>query len=130
MASSSPPICLLDDDLSVLRANTRLLESEGYTVQSFSNPTAFLDYSQKNKPPVAVIDMMMPLMNGLEVQSQLREFSPATRVIILTSNDDPEVEVIAVRAGVFAFFFKPAEPEDFLASVAAAVQNSGVVRQD
>ena len=123
MEADSTPICLLDDDLPVLKANSRLLVSAGWDVQGFRDPAAFLEYARTNKPALAVIDMMMPEMDGLEVQSMLREVSPTTRVIILTSNDDPEIETAAVEAGVFAFFFKPADPDKFLVSVESAIKS-------
>ena len=123
-------ICLLDDDLAVLRANTRLLISANWQVEAFSAPNRFLEYARRNQPPVAILDMMMPVMDGLAVQAELREVSPNTRVIILTSNDDPEAETIAGEAGVFAFFYKPVDPEDFLASIASAMEDFGAIRRE
>ena len=119
MISSS--ICLLDDNLSVLRATRRLLNSAGWEAESFHDPIAFVSHIQAHQPPVAVIDMLMPLMNGLEVQSRIHHVSPSTRVIILTSTDDPAIETNAIAAGAFGFFRKPVEPERFLEKVAAAL---------
>lgn len=114
-------ICLLDDNLSVLRATRRLLNSAGWDAESFDDPAAFVDHVQAHQPPVAVIDMLMPVMNGLEVQSRIHHVSPNTRVIILTSTDDPAIETNAMAAGAFGFFRKPVEPEIFLAKIAAAL---------
>ncbi|PYL77227.1 MAG: hypothetical protein DMF26_04670 [Verrucomicrobia bacterium] len=69
---------------------------------------------------VAVIDMIMPEMNGLEVQTRLRRVSPSTRVIVLTAKDDPSVRRIAMDAGASAFFVKGVESGEFLAGVKAA----------
>src|SRR4029079_17355097 len=117
----SRSICLLDDNLSVLRATRRLLNSAGWDAETFNDPTVFVDHVQANQPSVAVIDMLMPVMNGLEVQSRIHHVSPSTRVIILTSTDDPAIETNAIAAGAFGFFRKPVEPERFLAKVAAAL---------
>lgn len=117
---NSSAVCVLDDDPSVLKAICRLLLSAGWESKAFAQPIEFLRYAETNQVPVAVIDMVMPLMNGLQVQSQLRRLSPATRVIMLTSADDPVIRVTAMNAGAFGFFSKPVRPDEFLVSVASA----------
>jgi response regulator RpfG family c-di-GMP phosphodiesterase len=131
MAASqeSSPICLLDDNLSVLKANERLLVSAGWEVRTFSEPRAFLGYAAVNQPRVAVIDMIMPEMDGLQVRSKVSEISPATRVIILTSSEDANAESKLLESGIFAFFFKPVDPETLLKSVTSAFEISVTVRQ-
>ncbi len=119
-----PTVCLLDDDPSVLKATTRLLRSAGLGVETFSEPDPFLDFAKSHRPSVAVVDIIMPLMNGLEVQTRLRKVSPSTRVIILTSKDDPSVRSQALAGGAFAFFLKPVDDEKFLAGIQAAVSHN------
>ena len=117
----SSAICLLDDHPSVLKGLVRLLASAGLKAEPFSDPEKFLDYERVHHSPVAVIDIWMPLMNGLEVQSQLRHISPATRVIMLTANDDPSLRATALNAGASAFLTKPCDFEEFLATVLRAL---------
>ena len=121
---SRSPICLLDDDPSVLKATGRLLASAGWTVKTFSEPTSFLAFVRTERPRVVIIDMAMPLMHGLEVQSHVREVSPATRVIVLTAHDDKAIREKALAAGATAFFVKPEREEEFLAGVQAAFSAS------
>ena len=121
MESLNSPICLLDDDLSVLRATSRLLFSAGWDAKTFSEPIKFLDYYGEHHPPVAVIDVSMPAMSGLEVQRRLLGVSPTTKVIILTSKDDPSIRDTAVGAGAVAFFAKPFQDDVFLAAIASAL---------
>jgi FixJ family two-component response regulator len=116
-------ICLLDDDPSVLRAMKRLLVSDGWKVEAFSEPTSFLQYARSDSCSVAVLDILMPVTSGLEVQSRLRDVSPSTRVIILTSIDDPAVRSRALDAGARAVFLKPVNDEDFLRQIQAAAAN-------
>ncbi|PYX02228.1 MAG: hypothetical protein DMG86_07815 [Acidobacteria bacterium] len=113
-------VYLLDDDTSVLKATSRLLDSVGWKVEAFTDPIAFLEQAARHCPDVAVIDMIMPEMNGLEVQTRLRRVSPSTRVIVLTAKDDPSVRRIAMDAGASAFFVKGVESGEFLAGVKAA----------
>ena len=113
-------VYLLDDDTSVLKATSRLLDSVGWKVEAFTDPIAFLEQAARHCPDVAVIDMIMPEMNGLEVQTRLRRVSPSTRVIVLTAKDDPSSRRMAINAGASAFFIKGVESCDFLAGVKAA----------
>ena len=91
--------------------------SAGWRPEPFSEPDAFLNYVKVHRPAVAVIDVWMPLMNGLEVQSRVRELSPSTGVIMVTGKDDPLVRSTSLKAGASAFFIKPFEDEEFLTAV-------------
>jgi FixJ family two-component response regulator len=124
--NNSSAICLLDDHPSVLKGLVRLLSSAGLKAEPFSDPHKFLDYERIHHSPVAVIDVWMPLMNGLEVQSQLRDISPSTRVIMLTANDDPALRATALNAGASAFLIKPCNYEEFLAIVQRALDAAGL----
>jgi FixJ family two-component response regulator len=114
-------ICLLDDDPSVLKAVARLLTAAGWLAQQFNNPEKFLEYAKIHRVPVALLDVWMPSMNGLEVQSRLRELSPSTRVIIFTGKDDPRVRSTALNAGATAFFVKPFDDEELLTAIRLAL---------
>ena len=116
-------ICLVDDDPSVLKATGRLLSSAGWKVEAFSDPIAFLHYAQTHHPNVVVLDIRMPIMGGLEVQTRLQNLSPESRVIVLTSKDDPSVRSKAMDAGATAFFLKPVNDEEFLAGVESAASD-------
>jgi two-component system response regulator HydG len=117
-------VCLLDDDPSVLKAVGRLLSSAGWRVEQFCDPDKFLVYAKTHRSPVAVIDVWMPIMNGLEVQSRLRELSPSTRVIIFTGKDDPRVRSAALNAGASAFLTKPFDDEELLTAVRLALASA------
>ena len=95
--------------------------SAGWHPKQFSDPDAFLNYVKGHRPTVAIIDVWMPLMNGLEVQTRLREVSPSTRVIMFTGKDDPLVRSTSLHAGASAFFIKPFDDEEFLTAVRFAL---------
>ena len=113
-------VFLLDDDRSVLKATSRLLDSVGWQVNAFTDPNTFLEQAATHCPDIAIIDILMPEMSGLEVQIRLRRISPTTRVIVLTARDDPSVRRTAMNAGASAFFIKGVESGEFLAEVKAA----------
>ena len=117
-------VALLDDDLSVLKATSRLLASAGWEVETFSDPVEFLRHAKSRPPQIVVIDILMPVMDGLEVQARLRKMSPSTRVIVMTSKDDPAVRDQAMEGGASAFFLKPVHDEEFLDGIETAASNN------
>jgi|SRR5882672_11151422 len=123
VALDKETVYLLDDDSSILKSTGRLLDSAGWKVEAFTDPIAFLEHAAIHCPDIAVIDVIMPAMNGLEVQTRLRSISPSTRVIVLTAKDDPSVRRTAMNSGASAFFLKGVESGEFLAGVKAAVDS-------
>src|SRR5207248_4171869 len=82
-------IWLLDDDASMLKALGRLLNSAGFAVEKFNRPADFLSMLKQRESRVAVLDVWMAEMNGLEVQGCLRHDSPGTRIVFITGRDEP-----------------------------------------
>src|SRR6058998_3179312 len=104
-------IWLLDDDASMLKALGRLLNSAGFAVEKFNCPATFLARLEHAPCRVAILDVWMPQMNGLEVQACLRRDSPETRIIFISGRDDPSVRQTALDAGALAFLAKPFDDE-------------------
>ena len=125
VSNNGTTICLLDDDASVLKATSRMLSYAGCRAQSFTDPITFLAYACSHQPRVVVLDLLMPAMNGLEVQRRLHHVSPLTRVIILSSQDDPTVRATAMREGASAFYVKGMENKEFLAGIESALGENG-----
>jgi len=114
-------IWLLDDDASMLKALGRLLNSAGFAVEKFNRPADFLSRLKQRECHVAVLDVWMPDMNGLEVQACLRRDSPETRIIFITGRNDPSMRQSALDAGAFGFLAKPFEDEVLLQLIHKAV---------
>ena len=120
-ASVCNGIWLLDDDVSMLKALGRLMNSAGFIVEKFNHPAAFLTRLEHAPCRVAVLDVWMPEMNGLEVQACLHRDSPETRIIFISGRDDPSVRQTALDAGAFAFLAKPFEDEVLVELIQKAV---------
>jgi FixJ family two-component response regulator len=119
-ASARDSIWLLDDDVSMLKALGRLMSSAGLIAERFSDPVAFLARLKHAPCRVAVLDVWMPQLNGLEVQARLRRDSPETRIIFITGREDPSVRQTALDAGAFAFLTKPFDDENLVRLVREA----------
>ena len=119
-------VCLLDDDVSVLKSMQYLLASEGLKVRPFSKAEDFLAHASTNHVPVLVTDIWMDGVTGLEVLARLCAISPKTRVIVITAREDLAARATAMAIGPVAFFMKPFDDEKFLTTVRdALVQASG-----
>jgi len=89
-------------------------------VHAFSEPEAFLDHVSAHFVPVAVLDIWMETMTGMELLAHLCARSPQTRVIFITGHEDLAAKAIVMRAGTFAFFLKPVNDVEFLSAVERA----------
>lgn len=114
-------ICVVDDDTSVLKALGRLLSSAGLRTMPFNDPRLFLEHAKENKVALAIIDVWMPELSGLEVQRLLCTIAPFTPVIIMTARDDPGMDRIAFTQGAVGFFTKPFNDSAFLEAVLRAL---------
>jgi len=126
----APVVCLVDDDASIRKSISRLLDSADYGVHAFNEPQVFLDYIATHPVPVVVLDIWMPGMTGVELLARLCARSPQTRVVFVTARDDPAAEVTVMQAGAFAFLHKPLDDELFLNAIRRAFESarSGVER--
>jgi FixJ family two-component response regulator len=114
-------VCVVDDDPSMLKALERLLLSAGFSARFFREPLGFLAYAKSNPVRVALIDIWLPGMSGLELQKELRAFSPKTRVIVVSADDEDSVRSVALQNGATAFFAKPFGDDTFLEAIEQAM---------
>ena len=117
-------VCLVDDDLSVLKSMHYLLASEGIKVRTFSKAADFLAHASAQHVPVVVTDIWMDQVTGLEVLARLCAISPKTRVIVITAREDLAARATAMAIGPVAFFMKPFDDEKFIAAVGDALNQS------
>jgi FixJ family two-component response regulator len=114
-------ICILDDDFSVLNSLRELLDSDGWEARTFDNPDLFLAHAREHRIKLAVLDVWLPQMTGIDVQERLRMISPETLVIVITGREEPAIRAAAMEAGAFGFLGKPFEDEAFLTLVRDAL---------
>ena len=99
-------IYLVDDDENILTSVSMFLEAEGYEVETFIEGHSALEALQKSPPDMAVFDVKMPRMDGLELLRRLRQSSNLP-VIFLTSKDDEIDEAIGLNMGADDYITKP-----------------------
>lgn len=99
-------IALVDDDQNILTSIAIALENEGFSVRVFSDPRLALSELVQNVPDLAVLDIKMPGMDGMELLKQLRRRT-AFPVIILTSKDEEIDEMLGLKMGADDYIRKP-----------------------
>lgn len=117
---SVPTVYVLDDQMPVVVALTRLLGAAGYQVIGFDSPAGFLDAVASDAPGCLVLDLSMPQMSGMAVQRALRARHSAMPIIFLSGHADLATGIAAMRNGAYHFLSKPVDAEQLLATVAGA----------
>jgi two-component system, LuxR family, response regulator FixJ len=105
--SESAKVVLVDDDLAVLGSLRFFLELEGFDVIAFESAKALLSQPALPSRGCFVIDYCMPLMNGLELLTQLRARRSTLPAILITGQTDRSIDQRAARAGVLQVLRKP-----------------------
>ena len=99
-------IALVDDDRNILTSVAMTLEAEGFEVETYNDGQAALDAFNKKLPDMAVLDIKMPRMDGMDLLQRLRQKTQMP-VIFLTSKDDEIDEVLGLRMGADDYVKKP-----------------------
>jgi len=122
-------IFIVDDDVAVLKALSRLLRAMGYDIQSYTSPREFLTRHDATVPGCAVLDVSMPGLDGLELQQAMTAGGAPRPVIFVTGKGDIPTSVRAMKAGAVDFLTKPVSDADLLGAIARAKEQDTTSRQ-
>ena len=122
--SNRTVIALVDDDRNILTTVSIALQGEGFATRVYSDGEAALGALLSNPPDLAIFDIKMPKMDGMELLRRLREQSPLP-VIFLTSKDDETDEQAGFEMGADDYIAKPFSLRLLLARIRAILRRSG-----
>jgi DNA-binding NarL/FixJ family response regulator len=122
-----PRVLLADDHRLLREAFARLLEPNCEVVGAVGDGRALLEASAQLRPDVVVLDIGMPLLNGLDAARLLRRDLPATRLIVLTVNEDPDLAAEAFRAGASAFLLKNSAATELFQAIREVMEGKSYV---
>jgi DNA-binding NtrC family response regulator len=114
MAEQKRSILIVDDDRSILRVFTRVLERKGYTVTAAENGNDGLNHIKRARFDAALIDVRLPDMEGTNLLPVIQETSPRTVKIVFTGSPDLESLNNGARKNMDAFLLKPVSPDVIL----------------
>jgi len=121
-----PHVFVVDDDISVRESLGPLISSAGWRTETFASGREFLARPSVAAPSCLVLDVSLPDMDGLEVQSQFASVRTSTPIIFITGSPDIPTTVRAIKAGAIEFLIKPVREDVLLDAVANAVELSRV----
>src|SRR6201988_1338532 len=116
-------VSLVDDDESIRRTTTLLIESFGFHARAFESAEGFLKSGQLQETSCLIIDIQMPGMNGLQLQSHLATAGYKIPIIFITAYDKEESRQQALQAGAVAFLGKPFNDELLLETICATLRD-------
>ena len=124
----APPRVMLADDHTILvEAFRKLLEPQYQVVGTVADGRALVEAAPKLKPDVIVVDIAMPLMNGLEAGLRLKELMPSVKLIFLTMNEDHDLAVDAIRSGASGYLLKSSAASELMQAIQMALKGKSYV---
>ncbi len=122
-------ILIVDDELVVRDSLGKWFTSEGYTARPVASAREALEVIQQLEFDIALIDIKMPGMDGIELQARLREADPDLTVIIMTGYASVETAVQALKHGAYDYITKPVDPDELSHMVANALEHKRARRE-
>ena len=129
-APSTPTVFVVDDYAPGRRSISRLLRAAGFVVAAFASAQDFLAQYDPGVWGCLVLDVAMPAVTGLELQSILAEKGSRLPIIFLTAHGDIPKSVQAMKQGASDFLTKPVNDEDLLAAVRVAIEKHRALRRE
>jgi DNA-binding NtrC family response regulator len=123
-------LLLIDDELNLCRSLGRALQREDLTVDTFANPAEAIEAFSRNSYSLALVDLMMPGMSGLDVLREVRRLSPNTVVVIMTAYATIQTAVEAMRLGAFDYLQKPFTNDEARQHVERGLQHFRVLQEN
>ena len=119
-------VFLIDDDKNILTSVSILLETEGFKVKTFSDGESGLKGILENNPDIAVVDIKMPRLNGIELLKKLRKKSNLP-VIFLTSKDTEIDELLGLKVGADDYITKPFSQKILIERIRILIKRSKII---
>jgi DNA-binding NtrC family response regulator len=116
-------ILLVDDEFSVRDSLEHWLRKDGYAVRSAANATEALEALESTRYEIAVVDIKMPGMDGLELQSRMQVIDPDMSVIIMTAFASVDTAVRSLKQGGFDYLTKPVDPDELSHLIRRALEH-------
>lgn len=125
-----PTVLVADDHKLVAEALKGILEPTYEVVGIVQDGRAAVESARRLAPDAVIVDIGMPLLNGLEAAKQVKKDMPRTKVIVLTMNARPRLVVTAFRSGVSAYVLKHAAAEELLQALHEALRGGTYISKE
>ena len=122
-----PRVLIADDHTLVVEAFETLLAPTCEVIGHVSDGRAMVAAVRKHQPDVVVVDVSMPLLNGLDAARQVRQFNSQTRMVFVTMNEDPDLAAEAFRIGASAYLLKRSAASELLVAIREVMKGRSYV---
>jgi DNA-binding NarL/FixJ family response regulator len=122
--TSVPRVLLADDQEEMLETVVLILRDEFNVVGTAENGGSAVELASRLSPDVLILDIAMPVVNGIEVAWRLKALGSQAKVIFLTVNSDPEFVDAALSAGAVGYVLKPSLATDLVPAIRAAIRGN------
>jgi FixJ family two-component response regulator len=129
MSESDAIVFVVDDDASVREALGGLIRSAGLKVETFASAQEFLARPPADAPGCLVLDVGLPGLSGLDLQSRMAEIDLEIPIVFITGHGDVPTSVRAMKAGALEFLTKPFVDRDLLEAIAKAIERDRAARR-
>jgi FixJ family two-component response regulator len=126
--AENPVVYVVDDDEGIRKSLESLIRSVGLSVQTFASAQEFLGAKRKAAPGCLVLDVRLPGLSGLDLQSELARAEIQTPIVFITGHGDIPMSVRAMKAGAVEFLTKPFREEDMLDAIRQAIKRDQVLQ--
>jgi DNA-binding NarL/FixJ family response regulator len=124
---AKPRVILADDHTMLVEAFEKLLSPECDIVAKVADGRALVAAVQEHHPDVVVLDLAMPLLNGLDAARQIKQIDRSVRLVFVTMNEDPDLAAEAFRAGGAAYLLKRSAGSELLTAIREAMKHRSYV---
>ena len=128
-SSDNATVFIVDDDDRMRAAMQRLLKTVGLHSEAFATPQEFLRRKLPDGSSCLILDVRLPGMSGLEVQSKLNESGTQIPIIFITSHGDIPMTVKAMKSGAVEFLTKPFRDQDLIDAIQQALKSNAEARK-
>src|ERR1700683_1108796 len=126
--AENPVVYVVDDDEGIRKSLESLIRSVGLNVQTFASAQEFLGAKRTPAPGCLVLDVRLPGLSGLDLQSELVRTKIQTPIVFITGHGDIPMSVRAMKAGAVEFLTKPFREEDLLDAIRQAIKRDQVLQ--
>ena len=124
---SKPRVIIADDHTMLVEAFEKLLSPECDVIAKVADGRALLAAVAELHPDVVILDLSMPLLNGLDAARQIKQTHPAVRLVFVTMNEDPDLAAQAFRLGGAAYLLKRSAGSELLTAIREAMRHRSYV---
>lgn len=125
-----PHILVIDDEAAMRESLSLWLKEEGYHVEAVASGPEAIEKVRKKTWNIALLDLKMPDMDGLEIQREIKKISPETQIVMITAYPSVDTAIAAMKEGAYDYIIKPFDPDEVSLMVKKIIEHQGLLLEN